>query len=142
MRSINVLLLVRVQMDCVQMDCHYPHFYGEENRDLEKWGTLLKIMELRPEIEHRNSDSRACGYKHRGSLEDRLVKNLPAVQETQVWSLVRKIPWRRKCNPLQYPCLENPRERGAWRAIVHGVARVGHDLATKPSHKLPSSSIV
>ena len=22
--------------------------------------------------------------------------------------------------------------RGAWQAIVHGVARVGHDLATKP----------
>ena len=26
-------------------------------------------------------------------------------------------------NPLQYPCLENPRDRGAWRAIVHGVAK-------------------
>ena len=25
-------------------------------------------------------------------------------------------------NPLQYPCLENPMERGAWRATVHGVA--------------------
>ena len=24
-------------------------------------------------------------------------------------------------NPLQYSCLENPRNRGAWRAIVHGV---------------------
>ena len=35
-------------------------------------------------------------------------------------------------NPLQYSCLENPMDRGAWRAIVHGVARVGHDLATKP----------
>ena len=35
-------------------------------------------------------------------------------------------------NPLQYCCLENPIDRGAWRAIVHGVARVGHDLATKP----------
>ena len=25
-------------------------------------------------------------------------------------------------NPLQYSCLENPRERGAWRATVYGVA--------------------
>ena len=25
-------------------------------------------------------------------------------------------------NPLQYSCLENPRDRGAWRATVHGVA--------------------
>ena len=35
-------------------------------------------------------------------------------------------------NPLQYSFLENPMGRGTWRATVHGVARVGHDLATKP----------
>ena len=35
-------------------------------------------------------------------------------------------------NPLQYSCLENPMDRGAWQTTVHGVARVGHDLATKP----------
>ena len=37
-------------------------------------------------------------------------------------------------NPLQYSCLEDPKDRGAWRATVHGVARVGHNLATKPPH--------
>ena len=26
-------------------------------------------------------------------------------------------------NPLQYSCLENPMDRGAWRATVHGVAK-------------------
>ena len=26
-------------------------------------------------------------------------------------------------NPLQYSCLENPRHRGAWRAIVQGVPK-------------------
>ena len=26
-------------------------------------------------------------------------------------------------NPLQCSCLENPMDRGAWRAIVHGVAK-------------------
>ena len=35
-------------------------------------------------------------------------------------------------NLLQYSCLENPMDKGAWWATVHGVARVGHDLATKP----------
>ena len=30
-------------------------------------------------------------------------------------------------NPLQYPCLENPMDRGAWWTAVHGVQRVGHD---------------
>ena len=29
--------------------------------------------------------------------------------------------------PLQYSCLENPMDGGAWQAAVHGVARVGHD---------------
>ena len=27
-------------------------------------------------------------------------------------------------NPLQYSCLENPMDRGAWQAIVHGVAQI------------------
>ena len=26
-------------------------------------------------------------------------------------------------NPLQYSCLENPMDRGSWRAIVHRVAK-------------------
>ena len=26
-------------------------------------------------------------------------------------------------NPLQYSCLENPMDRGAWQAIVHGVTQ-------------------
>ena len=35
-------------------------------------------------------------------------------------------------NTLQYCCLENLMNRGAWLATVHGVTRVGHELATKP----------
>ena len=35
-------------------------------------------------------------------------------------------------NSLQYSCLESPLVRGAWQAIVHEVAIVEHDLATKP----------
>ena len=41
---------------------------------------------------------------------------------------VRKIPRRGNGNPLQYSCLENPMDRGAWRATVHGVTRVRHAL--------------
>ena len=26
-------------------------------------------------------------------------------------------------NPLQYSCLENPKDRGVWRATAHGVAK-------------------
>ena len=31
-------------------------------------------------------------------------------------------------NPLQYSCLENPTNREAWRATVHGITRIGYDL--------------
>ena len=36
---------------------------------------------------------------------------------------VRKIPGGGNGNPLQYSCLGNPVDRGAWWAIVHGVAK-------------------
>ena len=32
-------------------------------------------------------------------------------------------------NPLQYSCLENPRDREAWQAIVHRVAKSGTQLS-------------
>ena len=45
-------------------------------------------------------------------------------------------------NPLQYSCLENPMDRGTWRATVHGVARVEYDLATKPPPPCPSGPLL
>ena len=40
-------------------------------------------------------------------------------------------PGRRNGNPLQYSCVGNPRDRGAWQATVHGVTRVGRNLPIK-----------
>ena len=45
---------------------------------------------------------------------------------------VGKIPWRRKWQPFHYSCLGNPTDKGAWRATVCGVAKVGRDLVAKP----------
>ena len=62
------------------------------------------------------------------SLIAQSVKNLPAMQET--WG---SIPVSGRCpaegngNPLQYSCLRNPMDKGAWWATVHGVQRVRHD---------------
>jgi len=36
-------------------------------------------------------------------------------------------PGERKGNSLQYSCLENLMDRGAWWATVHQVKRAGHD---------------
>ena len=61
------------------------------------------------------------------------VKNLPAMQETWVRFLSwEDSPGEGNGHPPQYSCLENPMDRAAWRGTVHGFARVGHDLATKP----------
>ena len=43
-----------------------------------------------------------------------------------------RFPGEGNGNPLQYSCLENPMNRGACQATVHGVARVRHYLETKP----------
>ena len=58
-----------------------------------------------------------------------MVKNLPAMQGTQVQSLGR-FPGEGTGNPLQYSCLGNPMDRGAWRTIVHGSKRITHDRVT------------
>ena len=58
------------------------------------------------------------------SLVAQTLKNLPAMRETQVPSLGWEDPLGEgNGNPLQYSCLENPADRGAWRATVHGVAK-------------------
>ena len=64
-----------------------------------------------------------------------VAKNPPAVQGPRPDPWVGNSPWGRAGNPLQDSCLENPMDRGAWQATVHGISRVEHDLATKPPPK-------
>ena len=52
-----------------------------------------------------------------------MVKNLPVNPETRVRSLGGRCAGEGNVNPLQYSCLENSMDRGAWRAAVHGVAK-------------------
>ena len=61
----------------------------------------------------------------RASQLAQMVKNLLAMQETQVRPLGLRDPLEKGMNgyPLQYACLGNPMDRGAWWARVHGVAR-------------------
>ena len=58
------------------------------------------------------------------SLVAQLVKNPPAMQETQVRSLGwEDPPGGGNGNPLQYSHLGNTMDRGTWWATVHGVAK-------------------
>ena len=56
-----------------------------------------------------------------------VVKNPPAT-EGDIRNLdsiygLRRSPGEGNGNPFKYFCLENPTDRGAWQAIVHGVAK-------------------
>ena len=54
------------------------------------------------------------------------VKNLPAGQETWVQSLGQEDPLKKgmATHSSQYSCLQNSMDRGAWWAIVYGVAEL------------------
>ena len=56
-------------------------------------------------------------------------------------SWVRKIPWRKKSNLLQYSCLENPMVRGAWWAADHGVAKSDTWVSERAHSSLSTTSI-
>ena len=57
------------------------------------------------------------------------LKRLSGMQETQVRSLGREDPLEKENgNSLQYSCLENPMEGGAWQATVMGSQRAGQDF--------------
>ena len=56
-----------------------------------------------------------------------MVKNLPAnagdIRDTGSIPGLDRFPGGWPGNALQYSCLENPMDRGAWQATVHGVAK-------------------
>ena len=69
-----------------------------------------------------------------------MVKNLPAnAGNTGLIPGLGRSPGEVNDNPLQYSCLGNPMDRGAWWATVCGVAKELHDLATKPQQQQHNS---
>ena len=63
-----------------------------------------------------------------------VVKNLPDntgyIRDIGLIPELGRSPGRGHGNPLQYSCLENPLDRGAWQLQFMGFQTVGHDLAT------------
>ena len=65
-----------------------------------------------------------CKTFPRGSV----IKNLPAIQETWVQSLGWQDSLEKgMATQLHCSCLENPMDRGAWQATVHGVTKSQHN---------------
>ena len=64
-------------------------------------------------------------YKTFGGFPgDSVVKNPPAnAEDVGLFPRLGRSPGEGNGNPLQYSCLENPMDRGAWQAKAHGVAK-------------------
>ena len=64
---------------------------------------------------------------NRASQVTLVVKNLPAnagdTREVGLMPGLGRSSGEENGNPLQYPCLENSMDRGAWWAIVYGVSK-------------------
>ena len=73
---------------------------------------------------HNNPKLETSYWFYGASLVVQMVKNLPAMQEPpgSIPGLGRS-PGGGHGDPLQYSCLENPMNGGAWWAAVHGVAQ-------------------
>ena len=65
------------------------------------------------------------------------VKNPPAMQEHGRYRFPTsgRCPGEEHGNPLQYFCLENPMDRIAWWATVHGVAKSWTQLKRLSTHR-------
>ena len=69
-----------------------------------------------------------------GFLGDTMVKNLPAtagdIRDMGSIPGLGRFPGGGHGNPLQYSCLENPMDRGAWWATVHRITKSWTQLST------------
>ena len=72
------------------------------------------------------------------------VKNLPAnvgdIGDMGLIFELGRFPGGGNGNPLQYSCLENPMDRGAWQATVHRVANSQTRLKQLSSHRYKHST--
>ena len=73
-----------------------------------------------------------------GFLVAPVVKNLPAsagvLRDSGSIPGSGRFPGGEHGNPLQYSCLENPMDGGAWRTTVHGVAKSQTRLKRRSTH--------
>ena len=96
-----------------QINCHFLRKPSLNLINITSWHFILFLV---------STDSTVT------SQVARVVKNLPAeARDTRddgsipgSWG---RSPGGRRGNPLQYSCLENPMDRGAWWAIIHRVAK-------------------
>ena len=83
-----------------------------------QWSTLKKAM-----APHSNT----LAWKILWRKEPDRLQSMGSLRVGYDWTTSLSVftftHWRRKWNPLQYSCLENPRDRGAWWAAIYGATQ-------------------
>jgi len=86
-----------------------------------EWQDILKILKGK-------NLQRRLQYLARISFKiDGKVKNFLDKQKLREFRTTKPAFGEGNGTPLQYFCLENPMDGGAWKAAVQGSLRVGHD---------------
>ena len=86
-------------------------------------------------------------YASLGRIQVALVVKNPSARAGDIRDLglipgLGRSPGGEHGNPLQYSCLENPMDRGAWQAIVHRVAKSQSQLKWLSTHVDIGSGVV
>ena len=90
------------------------------------WLLLTSIQALGAQCEEPQTghSNKRCTFVLTTVTGGSVVKNLPAhAGDVGSISGSGRSPGEENGNPLQYSCLENPMDRGAWWVTVHGVAK-------------------
>ena len=91
------------------------------------WGTLIHAKEVESTCRQMSCEIMWTAVSSQGFPGGSVVKNLPAsagdTGDVGLTPRSGRSPGVGSDNPLQYSCLENSMDRGAWRATVHGVAK-------------------
>jgi len=121
-RFSRLLLLPRTEDSGRQQAAVKLHFsnLGVVGQKRERWSSKTEELQTK-------GTQNLGGHILKGFPGGSVVKNPPAKErDTRDMGSIPgwgRSPGEGNGNPLQYTCLENPMDRGAWRATVHRVAK-------------------
>ena len=111
--------MTQVQFLVRELWSHKPHSVAKKNNNNKvRW---LRVVSRDKDVVNRRVKCSLWLPRWLGGKESTCQCRRQRKLGFTPW--VRKIPWRRKGNPNQYSCLENPMDWEAWQPIVHGVTK-------------------